>query len=134
MTFERTSGEGDLQGNGVLNYPGAEVPWTRRHEHKYFAPWESHDRSVLFTEFSHETGPHDLPYYPKRLACDKETLEHYRKDAEAEPNVTFLGRLGTYRYLDMDQVIGESLDLVKAYRSALKNGQPPPVFGPERSK
>jgi UDP-galactopyranose mutase len=134
VTFERTSCEGDLQGNGVLNYTGSEVPWTRRHEHKYFSPWESHDRSVLFTEFSHETGPEDLPYYPKRLAKDKKILARYRQDAKAESNVTFLGRLGTYRYLDMDQVIGESLDLVEAYRSALNADLPAPVFGPQRTK
>jgi UDP-galactopyranose mutase len=134
VTFQRTVGDGDLQGNGVLNYPGAEVPWTRRHEHKYFAPWESHERSVLFTEFSQETGPNDLPYYPKHLAGDKRILERYLRDAEAEQHLTFLGRLGTYRYLDMDQVIGESLDLVVAYRLALAEGLPSPVFGPKRAK
>jgi UDP-galactopyranose mutase len=57
--------------------------------------------------------PGDVPYYPLRLNNDKALLQDYVRMAEQEEKVTFCGRLGTYRYLDMHQVIGESLDLVK---------------------
>lgn len=107
--WERTDGEGDAQGCAVMNYPSVKVPFTRIHEHKHFTPWESHDKTVTFTEYSKETEPGDDPFYPKRLAEDKRKLEKYLERAEALEDVTFLGRLGTYRYLDMDLTILEAL-------------------------
>jgi len=108
--WERTDGQGDAQGCAVMNYPSMSVPFTRIHEHKHFAPWESHERTVTFTEYSKETGPGDDPFYPKRLQQDKQMLERYLSRAEGLPDVTFLGRLGTYRYLDMDRTILEALE------------------------
>ena len=87
------------------------MPFTRLHEHKHFAPWETHERSIAFREFSKETELEDDPFYPKRLAADLACLGKYTELARQEPKVTFMGRLGTYRYLDMDQIIGEALDL-----------------------
>ncbi len=109
--FERIDAQGDYQGNAVLNYTAEETPWTRIHEHKHFAPWESVERTVAFREFSRETGNTDIPYYPKRLTSDMAILRSYEQELADTPNVTPIGRLGTYRYLDMDQVIGEALDL-----------------------
>jgi UDP-galactopyranose mutase len=109
VTFERREAVGDYQGNAVINYPEADVPFTRIHEHKHFAPWENHEKTVYFKEYSKETEPSDIPYYPKRLEADKKLLKGYRELAEKETNVSFLGRLATYRYMDMGPVIAEAL-------------------------
>lgn len=128
VTFERIDAEGDYQGNAVINYTGPEKPFTRICEHKHFAPWETHARTVAFREFSKETGPGELGYYPKRLAADKALLARYVAEAEKIAGVSFLGRLATYRYLNMDQVIGEALDLAKASLAALASGGELPKF------
>jgi UDP-galactopyranose mutase len=120
LVFERFDETGDFQGNAVMNYCEESVPFTRIAEHKHFAPWEEHERTVCFREFSKETEPGDTPYYPLRLAGDKSLLEAYCERAGQEGGVTFIGRLGTYRYLDMHVVIGESLDLA---RTCLDTGQ-----------
>lgn len=119
---------GDFQGNAVINYPGLEDPFTRIHEHKHFAPWEEHERTIIFTEFSKETTPDDLPYYPKRRPPDKELLDRYIGEARKERHISFLGRLATYRYMDMDQVIGEALDFAPALAAALLGNTRAPVF------
>ncbi len=128
VTFERIDAEGDYQGNAVINYPDLSVPWTRIHEHKHFAPWESHERTVAFREYSKETAPDDLPYYPKRLAADKQLLARNRTMAEAQPGLTFLGRLATYRYMDMETVIGEALVLADEIVARRNAGGTLPVF------
>ncbi len=129
VSFERIdTAEPDFQGNAIINYPELDVPYTRIHEHKHFTPWETHERTVAFREFSTETEPHLQPYYPKRLAADKTLLHQYRALAEKERGVSFLGRLGTYRYLDMDKVIGEALDFAQTIRRCLHDGTPLPVF------
>ncbi len=106
--WDRKVTDGDYQGNAVINYPGMDVAYTRIHEHKHFAPWETHERTVVYTEFSKETTPADTPYYPKRLKADMTVLEKYRQRAAASSGVTFIGRLGSYRYLDMNVVIEEA--------------------------
>ncbi len=128
VTFERIDDEGDYQGNAVINYPDESVPYTRIHEHKHFTPWETHEKTVAFREYSKETGPDDPPYYPKRLATDKVLLRKYRELAEHCPHVTFLGRLATYRYLDMEAVIAEALELAAQWVEAHRNRQPYPRF------
>ncbi len=116
LTFERVEVDRpDYQGNAVINYTGPEVPWTRIHEHKHFTPWEQHERSVAFREFSHETTKELTPFYPKRLAADMDLLEKYETRASQLADVTFLGRLATYRYLDMDKVIKEALDTATTF-------------------
>lgn len=113
LRWEREEVDGDYQGNPVINYCHPDVPFTRISEHKHFAPWETHSRSLIFREFSFETEVKDDPYYPKRLEGDAQRFLAYQKRAESLPNLTFMGRLGTYRYLDMHQVIGEALDMLK---------------------
>ncbi|HRO67554.1 MAG TPA: UDP-galactopyranose mutase, partial [Pseudobdellovibrionaceae bacterium] len=110
LKFERFDESGDFQGNAVINYCESSVPYTRITEHKHFAPWERHDETVCFREYSKECEPGETPYYPLRLEKDKTLLKRYVDLADREKNVTFIGRLGTYRYLDMHVVIGESLD------------------------
>jgi UDP-galactopyranose mutase len=113
LVFERFDAFGDYQGNPVLNYCDERVPWTRISEHKHFAPWEEHEATVCFREYSKLADPQDIPYYPLRLQNDKSMLQRYIDSAEKTKGVTFIGRLGTYRYLDMHVVIGESLDFAK---------------------
>jgi len=126
--FEKNTFNGeDYQGNPVINYCEQEVPYTRVHEHKHFTPWEKHDKSIYFKEFSKETGPEDIPYYPKRLSADKQLLNRYREMAENEEKVSFLGRLATYRYMDMHHVIGEALDFSKHFTGG-QHWQLAPVF------
>jgi UDP-galactopyranose mutase len=119
---------GDFQGTAVMNYPEAEVPYTRIVEHKHFAPWESHEGTFISTEYSKETEPDDVPFYPKRLAPDQAILGQYVKVAQQEPKTSFLGRLATYRYLDMHQVIGEALDFAPQLAEAIRTGRPRPIF------
>lgn len=126
--WDKQKSEGDFQGVAVMNYPDPKVPHTRIHEHKHFTPWEKHESTLVFTEYSKETGPDDIPYYPKRLAADKELLASYAELAKAEAKVSFLGRLATYRYMDMHQVIGEALDFADAWLDAKSAGSQTPVF------
>lgn len=111
VEFERFEAEGDIQGAQIITYPNENVPWTRIHEHKHYTPWETHTKSVAFKEYSKETGVNDMPYYPKCLAHDKQMLEKYINAGNMLKNITFLGRLATYRYLDMEAVVGEALEL-----------------------
>jgi UDP-galactopyranose mutase len=128
VTFERIDATGDYQGNAVINYTELDPLFTRVHEHKHFAPWESHDLTVAFREFSKETEANDVPYYPKRLNVDQQLLAEYRSTAEKLRGVSFAGRLATYRYLDMDAVIDEALNLSAGFVESRKNGTPPPLF------
>ena len=114
---------GDFLGNAVINYTGSDVPYTRIHEHKHFAPWEQHEKTLVFTEFSKATEGSDIPYYPMRLERDKAMLAKYAEAAGGEEGVSFLGRLATYRYLDMHQVIGESLDFSAEFCAAATGGK-----------
>ncbi len=113
--FQREETEGDFQGNPVINYCDENVPWTRIHEHKHFTPWEKLEKTVYFKEFSKETEETDIPYYPKRLESDMEIYEQYAKEAQSLKNITFVGRLATYRYMDMHHVIEESLEIAKKF-------------------
>ena len=115
LDFERFTYDGDYQGCAVMNYGELGVPYTRITEHKHFAPWETHEGSVCYREFSRACGPDDIPYYPIRLVDEKALLAEYVARAERLEGVTFVGRLGTYRYLDMDVTIREALDVAKDF-------------------
>lgn len=128
VTFETHYAVGDYQGTTQMNYCDENVPFTRITEHKHFTSWEQHDNTVYFKEFSKETEPTDIPYYPKRLFGDKDLLLQYRQDAEALQQVSFLGRLATYRYMDMHHVIGEALNFSKSVLQKINTGDKPPVF------
>ncbi|MBL0182095.1 MAG: UDP-galactopyranose mutase [Chitinophagaceae bacterium] len=128
VTFETHYADGDFQGTTQMNFCDENVPYTRITEHKHFTNWEQHDRTIYFKEFSKETEPSDIPYYPKRLEQDKTLLLKYRSDAGALQKVSFLGRLATYRYMDMHHVIGEALSFAKTWIQASKNNEKLPVF------
>lgn len=128
LDFEPSRHEGDYQGTPVMNYGDYEVPYTRITEHKHFAPWESHDKTIIFHEYSRAAEPDDIPYYPIRLTDDHELLDRYIELAEKEEHVTFVGRLGTYRYLDMDRTIDEALTAAEGILAAISAGTPIPSF------
>ena len=120
LDFDRFSYSGDYQGCAVMNYGDLDIPYTRITEHKHFSPWETHEKSICYREYSRACGPSDIPYYPIRMADEKALLERYVELARTQQNVTFVGRLGTYRYLDMDVTIREALDTGDAYINALQ--------------
>lgn len=127
LSFEPKRAKGDYQGNPVINYCDPEVHYTRVTEHKHFAAWEKHEDTIVFFEYSREMEPGDIPYYPLKLSTDTHLLDEYTRVAGETKNVTFIGRLGTYRYLDMDAVVGESLALAKI---CLRNSRADwPLFG-----
>ncbi|MBW7055311.1 UDP-galactopyranose mutase [Paracoccus bogoriensis] len=128
LDFERFEYQGDYQGCAVMNYGDREVPYTRITEHKHFSPWESHEGSICYREYSRAAEPDDIPYYPIRLVREKALLEDYIALAERTPGVTFVGRLGTYRYLDMDVTIREALDAGDAFLACLNSGRSVPAF------
>lgn len=128
LDFERFTYDGDYQGCAVMNYGEVSVPFTRITEHKHFSPWEKHESSVCYREFSRECGPDDVPYYPIRLVKEKEQLSRYVSLANEEASVTFVGRLGTYRYLDMDVTIREALDTARLFMSLEQSGKAMPSF------
>lgn len=134
VTFEQFEGDGDLLGNAVINYTQQSVPYTRAHEHKHFTPWENHTRSVAFREFSKQTEAHDIPYYPIRLTTDIDLLNTYFKLIENMTKLSFIGRLGTYRYLDMDQVISESLTFSNMIIEAINHKKEIPKTGTPKGK
>jgi UDP-galactopyranose mutase len=111
LDFDVFRAKGSFQGTAVLNYCDESVPFTRISEHKFFAPWEKDrfDSTICYREFSRTCGQNDIPYYPIRQVDEKAALKRYVELARATPGVSFVGRLGTYRYLDMDGAIGESL-------------------------
>ncbi len=109
LDFSAERDSGDYQGNPVINFCDADVSWTRICEHKHLAPWEAHDETVIFKEFSRNCGDGDAPYYPVRRVNDQRILECYERLARQQGSVTFVGRLATYRYLDMDVAIEEAL-------------------------
>lgn len=112
LDFERFTATGDHQGAAVVNYCDEAVPFTRVTEHRHFAPWEQENiaGTVLYREYSRACRPADTPYYPIRLARQQKTLDAYLERAKTLDNVTFVGRLGTYRYIDMDVAIKEALE------------------------
>ncbi len=105
----------NFQGNAAVNYTDAETPWTRIIEHKWFEFGKDEQgndlpKTVISREYSSEWKPGDEPYYPVNDEKNSALYAQYRKLAEGEKSVTFGGRLGEYKYYDMDQVIAAALD------------------------
>ncbi|MCD8120601.1 MAG: NAD(P)-binding protein [Lachnospiraceae bacterium] len=107
--------EENYQGNAVVNYTSHEVPWTRIIEHKHFE-FGKQEKTVISREYSVEWKPGMEPYYPLNDANNNALYEQYHALAEAEPDVIFGGRLGQYKYYDMDKVIDAALAAVRDER------------------
>ena len=103
----------DFQGCAVMNYPDADVPYTRIHEFRHFHPERDYtkDATVIMREFSRFAEKGDEPYYPVNTSDDRSKLLAYRDLARGEKSVLFGGRLGTYKYLDMHMAIGSALSM-----------------------
>jgi UDP-galactopyranose mutase len=128
LDFVETEEIGDVQGCPVMNYCDVDVPYTRITEHKHFAPWETHEGSTIYTEYSRLAQDGDIAYYPIRQVKEKEQLLQYIEAANGATGVTFVGRLGTYRYLDMDVTIKEALEVASFYLSNRRENRPMPPF------
>lgn len=115
--------DNDFQGNAVVNYCDENIPYTRISEHRHFSYWEKHQGSVCYYEYSRLCEDNDIPYYPIHLVDDKKRLEQYLNRAWQEENITFVGRLGTYRYLDMDITIKEALNTAKIIKQQLAQNE-----------
>lgn len=100
----------NYQGNAVVNYTEREVPYTRIIEHKHFE-FGKQPSTIISREYSSEWKKGDEPYYPVNNDKNNSLYEEYRKLAEAEKNVIFGGRLGSYKYYDMDKVIAAALEM-----------------------
>ncbi len=105
----------NFQGNAAVNYTDRETPWTRIIEHKWFEFGKDEQgndlpKTIISREYSSEWKPGDEPYYPVNDEKNGKLYEKYKKLAQAEKNVIFGGRLGEYKYYDMDQVIAAALE------------------------
>jgi len=107
----------NYQGNAVINYTAADVPYTRIVEHKHFEFGEQ-PVTVISREYSQEWQAGVEPYYPINNERNNSLYERYREYSEHDGSVIFGGRLGTYRYLDMDDVIKSALSLSEELRSS----------------
>jgi UDP-galactopyranose mutase len=111
IDFEKTIHDvPDVLGVAVMNYADVDIPYTRIHEYKHYHPERLETgNSVTFKEFSRTTGAGDQPYYPVNTERNRRLYCQYEQETACFPNVIFGGRLGTYRYVDMDQTIGMAL-------------------------
>ncbi len=123
LDFKPIYGNGDILGTAVMNNGDFETPYTRISEHKYFAPWEDHKETIAFEEYSRLCEKDDTPYYPIRLTGEMKLLEQYVKKTNQHKKVTFVGRLGTYRYLDMDVTILNALEASDVIKHDISNNQ-----------
>ena len=104
----------NFQGNAAVNYTDADIPWTRIIEHKWFEFGKDMNgnflpKTVISREYSSEWKPGDLPYYPINDERNTNLYDRYKTLADQERSVVFGGRLGEYKYFDMDQVISAAL-------------------------
>jgi UDP-galactopyranose mutase len=110
---------GDHQHTAVVNYPDEDIKFTRIHEFRHLHP-ERHytkSRTVISKEYPVPAGRNSDPYYPIGSPADIAILKKYQQESQKDPGVFFLGRLGRYKYLDMDDAIKEALQF---YRKVLK--------------
>ena len=102
----------NFQGNAVVNYTAAEVPYTRIIEHKHFVGGQQ-PKTVITYEYPQEWNSAKEAYYPINDTKNEALATHYRQLAQAEPNVIFGGRLADYRYYDMDKVVRSAIDTAR---------------------
>lgn len=108
----------NFQGNAAVNYTDKETPWTRIIEHKWFEFGKDENgndlpKTIISKEYSSEWKPGDEPYYPVNDKKNGELYQKYKALAEKEENIIFGGRLGEYKYYDMDAVIASALECAR---------------------
>ena len=106
----------DVQGTSVVNYVDADVPWTRQHEYKHFHPENADvmakELSIICREYSAEWKIGDEPYYPVKNDASEELLARYRQEAAKYDWLSLGGRLGDFKYFDMDKSIDAALEML----------------------
>ena len=113
LRFEtETLDEADHQGVAVVNYTVREIPYTRIIEHKHFE-FGTQDKTVITREYPADWKPGDEPYYPINDARNEALYKQYEELAAQEGDVIFAGRLGGYKYYDMDKAIAATFELVR---------------------
>jgi UDP-galactopyranose mutase len=112
LRFEHETLDGDFQGSAIVNYTAADVPFTRITEHKHFE-MSAAPRTVITREFPEAYDETKIPYYPIRDEANTALYERYRRMADPLP-VIFGGRLGTYQYYDMHQVVAQAIVAAEA--------------------
>lgn len=103
----------NYQGNAVVNYTSGDVPYTRIIEHKHFDNSEKTNHTIISKEYSKQWKLGDEPYYPINDQKNTALYEQYQRLASELPNIYFGGRLGSYRYMDMDDIILSAFDFLK---------------------
>ncbi|MBP5493291.1 MAG: UDP-galactopyranose mutase [Clostridiales bacterium] len=108
----------NFQGNAAVNYTDRETPWTRIIEHKWFTFGKDENgndlpKTVISREYSSEWKPGDEPYYPVNDETNGSLYAKYRELADKEQQIIFGGRLGEYKYYDMDAVVASALSMAK---------------------
>ena len=108
----------NFQGNAAVNYTDRETPWTRIIEHKWFEFGKDENgndlpKTIISKKYSSEWKPGDEPYYPVNDKKNGELYRKYKALAEKEENIIFGGRLGEYKYYDMDAVIASALECAR---------------------
>lgn len=111
LRFETDVVNGDFQGNSIINFTDANVPYTRIIEHKHFV-YGNQERSVITKEFPDAYDVTKVPFYPIQDEKNKMLYEKYKMKSK-ESNLIFGGRLGTYKYYDMHQIIAQALSKAK---------------------
>jgi UDP-galactopyranose mutase len=103
----------DFQGTAVVNYVEEEIPFTRVHEFKHYHPERPNNprKTLIFREFSRAAAREDEPFYPTNTEQDKNLFTRYQEEAKKEQGVIFGGRLGSYKYLNMDETIYQALEI-----------------------
>ena len=109
----------DYQGTSVVNYTGADVPFTRIHEFKHYHPEDAKvmgsASTIICREYPQTWALGDEPYYPVDTPASRELLALYQAEAAKQANLIVGGRLGGYRYYDMDRAIGNALETVRSF-------------------
>lgn len=109
----------DYQGTSVMNYTGADVPFTRIHEFKHYHPEDrkvmESPSTIICREYPRTWQRGDEPYYPVDTPASRELLAQYQAEAAKTPNLIVGGRLGGYRYYDMDRSIGNALETARSF-------------------
>lgn len=111
LRFETEVLDGDFQGNSIINYTNKNIPYTRIVEHKHFTFKES-SKTVITKEYPDDYNDTKIPFYPIVDDYNKNIYQKYKEESISK-NVIFGGRLGTYKYYDMHQIVGQALSKAK---------------------
>ncbi len=129
LRFEHDIRRGTFQNCGTENYCDEDIPYTRIVEHKHFWPWEAFpDDTVITYEYSFECSRGDRPFYPIHLSDRNVLYEKYVQRAKKETCVSFVGRLGTYRYINMDEAIEQAMLAAAITISNIRSSKEIPAF------